>query len=77
MFTISNDNLSSFWKRIIATTIANNAVLKCLLNGVPLTEDTIIAFVGDFFDPEDPRFDPLSEDILKAIGEIIGRQRNG
>lgn len=58
-------------RRITATAIANQAILKCTLAGVPLTIDNAIYFVGDFFDPKDEGAEELALDIEKAIAEVV------
>lgn len=71
MFGLSEVEFRNFIETISATAIANQAVLKCWTTGLPMTVDNVILFVGDFFDPADPRFDPLSLKILQAIVETV------
>lgn len=62
-----------FFERMSATTIANQATIRCLLLGVPPTPENITYFVGDFFDPENPEFAGLVERIAVAIDELVCR----
>lgn len=61
--------------RIMATTIVNNAVIKCMLGGLPITHDNIILLIGDFADPQDPRNARLIADINQQIDDIIDTTR--
>jgi hypothetical protein len=63
--------LQTFIERISATAIANQAVLRCHLRGIPLTTDNIILFVGDFIDPSKPEFTGLIGRIEMAIEEVV------
>jgi len=63
--------LEAFVERISATAIANQAVLKCHLRGVPVTIDNVILFVGDFIDPTKPEFEGLIGAIETAIEQIV------
>ncbi|MDE1157805.1 MAG: hypothetical protein PW791_05930 [Neorhizobium sp.] len=60
-----------FLERTSATAIANQAILKCLLSGFPLTTDNAILFVGDFADPGNPQFESLFERINEAIESVV------
>lgn len=60
-----------FLERISATAIANQAILKTLVSGFPLTSESAIQFVGDFLDPEKPEFQSLIEKIGDAIDEVV------
>lgn len=60
-----------FLERTSATAIANQAILKCLLSGFPLTTDNVILFVGDFADPTNPHFESLFERINEAIEAVV------
>lgn len=73
-------------QRIGATTIANQAILTCLLAEIPVTVDNVILFVGDFLDPEEARHQEMIGLIEKAIEEVVqtadlvraaGRQGDG
>jgi hypothetical protein len=63
--------LEDFLERISATAIANQAILKCYLRGIPLTTDNVILFVGDFVDPSRPEFTGLIGRIEMAIEEVV------
>jgi hypothetical protein len=68
---MSADEGARLFERIGATAIANQAILKCTVAGVPLTVDNVILFVGDFVDPEQPATLGLLERINSAIEEVI------
>jgi len=68
---MSETELQAFIERISATAIANQAVLKCHLRGVPITVDNVILFVGDFIDPAKPEFETLISQIEIAIEQIV------
>lgn len=59
------------FERISATAIANQAILKCSLAGMPLTVDNVILFVGDFVEPDEAAATGLFEAIMGAIQEVI------
>lgn len=63
--------LQLFIERISATAIANQAVLKCYLRGIPLTTDNVILFIGDFIDPSEPEVTGLITKIEKAIDDVV------
>lgn len=73
MLGLSELELQDFIERISATTIANQAILKCSLAGMPLTVDNVINFVGDFFDPGKPQFDGLIVKIEAAIDDVVSK----
>jgi hypothetical protein len=56
--------------RIAATTIVNNAALRCIAAKLPLDGENVTLMIGDFFDPTDPRFDRLLRHVLVAVEEI-------
>jgi hypothetical protein len=62
---------TDFLERISATTIVNQAVLKCQLCRQPVTIDTVIYFIGDFFDPADEDRAGLVLQIRKAIEDVV------
>jgi hypothetical protein len=66
-FDLPNGELTD---RITAAVIVNNAVLKCLLSGLPPTGDNITLMVGDFFDPNDEKHEGLVSALLLAIEEM-------
>ena len=71
MLGLNDLEFQEFFEGIAASTIANQALLKCSLSGIPLTSDNVILFVGDFFDPHLPQFSSLVVKIGVAIDEII------
>lgn len=71
MLGLSDFEFQDFFENIAASTIANQALLKCSLSGVPVTSDNVILFVGDFFDPQLPQFSDLVIKIGAAIEEIV------
>ena len=73
IFGMSEPQLKAFIERISATAIANQAVLKCYLRGIPLTTDNVILFVGDFIDPSKPEFTSLIGRIEMAIEDVVER----
>ena len=62
---------ADFLVRISATAIVNQAVIKCSLAGVPVTQDNVIFFVGDFADPLEPEHAGLIAQIHQTIEEIF------
>jgi hypothetical protein len=67
---MDNRQLQAFIERISATAIANQAILRCYLRGIPLTTDNVILFVGDFIDPTQAEFTGLIGKIEMAIEEV-------
>ena len=61
-----------FIERISATAIVNQAVLRCMITGLPLNADNVILCVGDFIDPSNEQFGDIIEQILLAIDVTIG-----
>jgi len=57
--------------RICATAIANQAILKCSLAGVPLSVDSVLAFVGDFFDPKNESLNGVMAQIEDSIAAVL------
>ena len=47
-------------------------MLKCRARHLPLTEDNVIFFVGDFFDPTNPQFEGIIDKINDAIAYVVG-----
>lgn len=70
---LNDFEMQEFMERISATTIANQAILKCSLAGMPLTADNVILFIGDFFDPGQPQFEGLVAKIEAAIDEVVAQ----
>ena len=64
---MSEGGFQAFIERVSATAIANQAILKCHLRGVPVSTDNVLLFVGDFFDPDKPEFEGLIDMILEAV----------
>jgi hypothetical protein len=58
-------------EKIGGTAIANQAILKCIVAGVPLTVDNVIYFVSDVVDPDDERYAGMIANIETAIVEVI------
>jgi hypothetical protein len=67
---MSEGEFQALIENVSATAIANQAVLKCFLRGVPVTTDNVLLFVGDFFDPADDVFSGVAEKILEALEYI-------
>jgi len=64
---LSERDVQAFIERVSATAIANQAILKCHLRGVPVSTDNVLLFVGDFFDPTKKEFAGLIERIMEAV----------
>jgi hypothetical protein len=62
---------AGFLERISATTIVNQAVIKCSIAGVPVTQENVILFVGDFADPSEPDHAGLITQIEQTIEDIF------
>ncbi len=58
-------------EKVAATTIANQAVLRCMILGMPVTVDNVILCVSDFVDPADCRFGSLIEHVQHAIDVTV------
>jgi hypothetical protein len=56
--------------RVTATAIVNQAALKCLLLGVTVNSDNVIRLIGDFYDPLDPAFAGLTDEIMWTVDEM-------
>lgn len=59
------------FERVSGAAIANKAVLKCIIAGVPLTVENAIYSVGDFLDPEDKDYVRIIEHIQDGITEVV------
>ena len=70
LFGLKNAELEEFAGRIAATAIVNQAAIKCLAAGLPLTAENIVLLVGDFVDPNRPGSEELVEQISRAVDEI-------
>ena len=71
MHGMSKENTDKLLHRVSATAIANQAILKCSLAGVPLTVENVIYFVGDFIDPSEAGGDELAREIERAIADVL------
>lgn len=69
---MSEKEAQDFQEKVAAATIANQAVLRCLILGMPATIDNVILCVSDFVDPADPRFESLIEQVQQAIEITVG-----
>jgi hypothetical protein len=68
---MTDKEADEFLERISATTIANQAVLKLIVSGLPVTSDGAIRLIGDFIDPTRPELSRLIEKISNAIDEVV------
>ena len=68
---MTDDQAQAFLEKISATAIANQAVLKCIVLGLPLDVDNVILCVGDFIDPANSNFAGLIDEIEKAIVHTV------
>lgn len=57
--------------RICATAIANQAILKYSLAGVPLSVDNVLPFIGDFYDPGNESPNGVTAQIEVAISAVL------
>lgn len=64
---MSDNEAHDFHEKVAATAIANQAVLRCMILGMPVTIDNVILCVSDFVDPTDYRFGGLIEQVQRAI----------
>lgn len=71
MLGMSQETAEKLLRRASATAIANQAILKCTLAGVPLTIENAIQFVGDFIDPEEAGAEELAIEIERAIDDVV------
>lgn len=60
-----------FERRIYATAIVNNAIIRCSIVGLPISEDNVIKCVGDFFDPSSEPLVGLIDEILSLLHETL------
>lgn len=70
LFGMDQEELEAFAKRLAGTAIVNQAAVKCLGYGLPLTEENVVLFVGDFFEPTRPGAQELVSSVMKAIDEV-------
>lgn len=68
---MNDEQAQAFLEKISATAISNQAVLKCIVLGLPLDVDNVILCVGDFVDPRDANFAGLMDEIEKAIVQTV------
>jgi hypothetical protein len=68
---MANDEDRLFHERVAATAIANQAVLRCIILGMPITVDNVIMCVSDFIDPGQGKYRRLIEQIEKAIDVTV------
>jgi len=71
MFKGMSNSDTAFLERISATAIVNQAIIKCGLAGMDVTHDNVIAFIGDFADPEDAEHLSLIAEISRTIDEVM------
>lgn len=71
MFGMNETQLQTFVEKFLATAVANQAMLKCKQRRLPLTEENVIFFVGDFFDTTNPEFEGVIDKINDAIAYVI------
>ena len=68
---MSEEQATLFIERMSATAIANQSILKCQMRGWPMTVDNVILCVGDFFSPDEPRFENVMNHITEAIEAVL------
>lgn len=76
---MSDEEAQAFLEKISGTAIANQAVLRCIVLGLPVNVDNVILCVGDFVDPSNKNFAGLILEIEKAIVNTVenGRMQFG
>lgn len=70
LLRFDDDEFKTFSDRVAATAIVNQAALKCMILGLPVTGENITGLISDFFDPTDPRFGELVDQLLIAVNEL-------
>ncbi|MGN7295387.1 hypothetical protein [Rhizobium sp. SAFR-030] len=65
------DDFNKFVEKVAAAAIANQAILKCSLRGIPVSVDAVIPFVGDFLQPDNPRFHHLALLVQRTLEEML------
>ncbi len=65
--TLAGEKLNRLLLKISATTIVNQAIIKCSIVGLPVSVDNAILFIGDFFDPDDADFADLIAEIEHVL----------
>jgi len=68
---MSEKEAQAFQEKVAATAIANQAILRCMILGMPVTIDNVILCVSDFVDPTDYRFGGLIEQVQQAIDVTV------
>ena len=68
---MDEDEATRFIERISATAIVNQAVLRCMLLGLPVDPDNVILCVGDFIDPTNAQFAGVIDQILHEIDTTL------
>jgi hypothetical protein len=71
MMGMSDEQAQAFLEKISATAIANQAVLRCIVLGLPIEVDNVVLCVGDFIDPSNANFAGLIDEIEKAIVHTV------
>lgn len=59
MQKFSDEEFQRFIDTIAATTLANNAMITCMLAGVKVTAENVIPVVGRIVDPKFPSYEQL------------------
>ena len=62
---------SQFLEKISAAAIVNQAILKCSLAELPITEENVVMMIGDFIDPTQPNMNGLIDNIDRTIDEVL------
>lgn len=70
---MTESELKAFLDRISATSIANQAILKCYVHDVPLTADNIRRFAVDTVDVTKTDSTSFIARIEVAIEEVVGK----
>lgn len=58
-------------ERICATAIANHAILKCAFARRPMTVESVLTFVDDFFEPSNEDLGNVAVLIEDAISSVV------
>jgi hypothetical protein len=72
---LAGEKLNRLLLKISATTIVNQAIIKCSMIGIPVSIDNAIMFIGDFFDPEDGDFAELISEIEHILEVTLAPSR--
>lgn len=68
---MSTEDTEHFLEKISAAAIVNQAVLKCMVSGLPVTRENVILMIGDYADPTDPGHLSLIILIQQTIDEVL------